>query len=71
MTCENAEDASATAHVQHHFVLEQLGVVDDGLHVRLGPDRVLEHLLVDRKVRVAVEVVVAVLDVAHVRLAVL
>ena len=39
-------------------------VLHDGVLVGLGADAVLEHLLVDGEVRVAIEVVVWVLDVA-------
>ena len=41
-------------------------VVHDRVHVGLGADGVLEHFLMDGEVRVAVEVVVGVLDVAHI-----
>ena len=41
-------------------------VVHDRVHVGLSADSVLEHFLMDGEVRVAVEVVVGVLDIAHV-----
>ena len=67
-TCKNAENASATADIEDDLVLEYFRVVDDGPHIGLGADGVLEHFLVDGEVRIPIEVVVAVFDIAHVGL---
>lgn len=67
MTCEDAEDASAAAHVQHDLVLEEMLVALNSVHVGAGAHLVLEHFLMNVEVRVAVEVVVGVLLVACVR----
>ncbi|KAJ8527501.1 hypothetical protein ON010_g14762 [Phytophthora cinnamomi] len=58
---EHGQDAGAAAHVQHNLVLEQVLALQDGVHVRLGAHRVLEHLLMDAEVRVRVEVLVLLL----------
>lgn len=65
-TCEYAEDAGATADIEYNFILEEVWVEGDGSHISFGPDCIFEHFLMNGEVRVAVEIVVFVLDIAHV-----
>ena len=44
---EHTEDTSATANIKDSLPLEELLVLEDGVAVGTGPDRVLEHFLVD------------------------
>ena len=44
---EHTEDASSTADIKDGLALEQIGVVQNGIAVSTGADRVLQHLLVD------------------------
>ena len=44
---KHGQDARAAAHVQDDFVLEQVGVLHDGVAVGEGADFVLEHFLWD------------------------
>mmetsp|Transcript_5695 Transcript_5695/g.14416 ORF Transcript_5695/g.14416 Transcript_5695/m.14416 type:complete len:411 (-) Transcript_5695:111-1343(-) len=55
---KQAEDARATADIHHDLVLEQKRVLHDGVVVRPGAHLVLDHLLMDAKVCIRVEVVV-------------
>lgn len=45
--CEHAENAGTASNIKDSFVLEKVGIVDDGVSVGPGSDRVLEHLFVD------------------------
>jgi hypothetical protein len=54
---EHAENGGTAADIEDDLVLEEVGVVVDGIAVALGADLVLEHLLVDSMVVVGVEVV--------------
>jgi len=62
---KQAQDGRSAANVEHDLVLEQVRVVDNGVAVRVCSDLVLEHLLVDSKVRVRVKVVVGAGQVVH------
>lgn len=42
---EHAEDAGSTSHVQHHFVLEQVLVVEHRIAIGEGAHLVFQHLL--------------------------
>lgn len=55
---KHGQQAGPAANVQYNLVLEEMLVVDHGVPVRVGPHAVLDHLFVNPKVRVAVEVVV-------------
>lgn len=62
-TCEYAENARSTTNIQHDLILEMFRTVEDGIHVGLGAYCILEHILMDGEVRIAIEVVVGVLDI--------
>ena len=55
---KHAQDARAAPHVQHHLPLEEVGVLDNAVHVGARAHLVLQHLLVDAKVRIAIKVVI-------------
>ena len=41
------EDTSTATDIENDLVLKEVLVLDDGVHVRLGANLVLQHLLVD------------------------
>ena|SRR5699024_7939627 len=55
---KHAENASAAANIEHHFVLENVPVQEDGILVGASSNFVLQHLLVNAMVSVRVKVVV-------------
>ena len=55
---EHGEDAGAAANIEHDLVLEQVLVVPHRVAVGQGAHLVLEHLLVDAKMGVGIEVIV-------------
>ena len=46
-TCENAENACATADIKHNLIPEQVLILHNGILIRLSPDAILEHLLMN------------------------
>lgn len=51
----HGENTGSAADIENDLVLEQVLVLDDGVHVGTGADLILQHLLVDSMVVVAVK----------------
>lgn len=66
ITCKDAKNPCPAADVKNNFVLEQMWVVHDGVHVGSSSNRVLEHFLMNRKVRIAVKVVIWIFDISDI-----
>ena len=59
----HAENTGSATDIKDNLVLEEVGILVDGVLVGVGPDLILKHLLVDAVVVVALEVVL--LGVSH------
>eukprot|EP00128_Syssomonas_multiformis_P011372 Colp12_sorted_trinity150504_noHs@31065 len=55
---KHAKNASTTTDIKHNLPLEQMLVLEDGAAVAVGPNLVLQHLLVDPEMTIRVEIVV-------------
>lgn len=52
----HGEDTSTATDIENDLVLEKVLVLDDRVHVRLGSDLVLQHLLVNAFVAQQIQV---------------
>jgi hypothetical protein len=66
VTCKYAEHSGATSNVKDYFILKKLRIVHDSMHVSFGSDCVLKHFFVDGEVRVAVKIVVGILNISDI-----
>lgn len=55
---EHTQYAGTTAHIENYFVLEQMLILLDGIHVSSGPHIVFQHFFVDSEMRIGVEIVI-------------